>query len=163
MSEPFKPSDEQKAQVETQLRFWRNVLFLSNYRIDPCYDAFDEPDESARATCLPNSIYKFAKITFMPVYFRDDLAAQENSVLHELLHVVLAPLPHLYDYLLEGKLVTRQQYRDAIEEVTVHLTTVIQKLEEERQAEIDGLRAEVEKLKASIADQTASPHPVPAG
>ena len=158
MSDPFKPTDAQKAEVSEALRFWRNVLFLNHYRITPQYDAYDEADPDVRAKCDPNSIYKFATITFMPGFFRDTKSGQESSVIHELLHIVLEPLAMLYRYLLEGKLVTRQQYRDAIEEAVVHLTTVIQKMEEEHA----WMRAEIERLKAPAADQTASPHPDPA-
>lgn len=158
MSDPFKPTEEQKADVAEAIKYWRNILFLSHYRITPMFDPYNDEDPDTRASCNPNSIYKFANITFMPKFFTDDKDGQENSVVHELLHIVVEPLAVLYRYLLDGKLVTRQQYRDAMEEVVVQLTTAIQKLEEERQSEISALRAEVEKLKQA-SDQTAPPHP----
>jgi len=149
LSDPFQPTDVQKAEVSEAIKYWRNVLFLSHYRITPMFDAYDEADPDTRAKCDPNSIYKFATVTFMPKFFTDGKDGQEQSVIHELLHCVLEPLAMLYRYLLDGKLVTRQQYRDAIEEVVVHLTTAFQKLEEERQQEISDLRAEVERMKAA--------------
>lgn len=100
----------------------RKTLFLRGWEIN--YARMDGETNIA-AECTPDEQYRRAYIRLHPPFFKEELAAQKEIILHELCHIITGPQNHLITKLREGILVTPSEQSEAFERTTSWITGVV--------------------------------------
>lgn len=125
--EPFEPTPEQKATIDTLIDKWQPLLFLHEWRLSRAYSkwAADEPDCPAEITA--DCTYKRATLTFYPSFFGDREADNlEHIIVHELCHCVTMIMKEpAYQALVKEKHVMWHAFKEADERCTQQMTNII--------------------------------------
>lgn len=77
------------------------------------------------ATITPNEKYQRLKITIFPEFFTCSRNEQRKILLHELCHILVAPMLINTDDLFNGKVVTDDQITFAHERVTTSIENIL--------------------------------------
>jgi hypothetical protein len=95
--------------------------------------SWNEPDETEQGVVLaicPSVEYRRAEFAVFPKWLTEKKASREQAVVHELVHLLLAPLTEFYDDVIDrlgAKLAeyVRTQHERAFESVVVDVTNVL--------------------------------------
>jgi hypothetical protein len=119
-----------REEVARHIATWQSRLLLDHWDVLPALAAANkEGNDSTFADIASRNRYREARMTVYPFLWESpdgaDPAYREATIVHELSHVIAAPLEDVVDSLLAGKLVTKEQYADALEQVTEHIAKVV--------------------------------------
>lgn len=121
----FKPTKAQKAFIERTIKKWIDKLHLNLWVIDKKFCSSDTSGDHVHAEIHVNCIYSKAEIDIFPNLFSLSKEAQEQAIIHELVHCLLAEPYMLSNAMLDGKLVTQAQLNDSCESTTQKLTMIL--------------------------------------
>ena len=115
-------------EVHGYVSTWAPRLLLDSWDVFPSVCEGDKSETSlADITC--NTRYHEAHMSAYPLLWESpvdyDRDYREGTIVHELAHVVVAPLADVTEKLLAGKLVTADQFNDALEQVTEHIAKAL--------------------------------------
>ncbi len=125
----YKKSD--KKFVLSSLNKWKKVLNLDCWSIEVKFfdGASDDNSEAAAIASFQTWVYKTATISIFSPFYKMDDKEKDDTVLHELLHVVLSPLTAgIIQPMFHEKHVPQIMFNDMHEMVTQDLTNIISKL-----------------------------------
>jgi len=122
----FKPTEAQRKFVEREVSKWKKKLLLDVWSIEVVLkQGVSQVNENFCAEVNVDSVYKNAHMRVFPAFFAKTKAKQKEDILHEMVHIVLDEMGTQIWDLQQGKLITFDQRRDAIERTTQHLTRAI--------------------------------------
>lgn len=127
----MKYRKKDKKFVLDSLSKWKKRLNLDNWSIEVKFvdGSYDEVAEAAAVANFGTWVYKQASITVFTPFYRMDDKEKDEAILHELMHVVLAPLTvGVIQHMFHEKHVPQIMFNDLHEIVTQDLTNIISKL-----------------------------------
>lgn len=106
---------------------WRDWLLLNEWHISSQYGLDDKGDSPFQtfAEIDVNEVYKKARITFFPCFFKDSLEEQEKIIIHELCHCITEPAFDIMINQHNGVAYHKHQHSDCIETITQRMTNAI--------------------------------------
>lgn len=121
--------------IQTKLEKYENMIpgWAQEVRV---YWNGNPGGEAISGSSDGNFGYRWATVTLCPAFLEERDLDREDTIVHELSHVILFPLTNFYDQLMgyldeqpdKVKDFMRQQLLERIEGVTVDLTTALFKL-----------------------------------
>lgn len=123
-AQPRKPlySKHFKDCVMGYVDWWKQSLHLTDWKIDIVFLPDNHPSRYD-ATISHEIPYKIATLSIYPVMVTDRTQdVIEETIIHELNHIVVGKIADLMENLLAGKLVTAREAEEAEEECVSHLT-----------------------------------------
>lgn len=122
----MKPTKEQRKQVVDWIEKYRPLLGLNSYSINVNYPTEDDTDSTGTpiARTQTTSEYLQAEMWIYPAFFKHTKTMQGKIILHELVHIIVAPLASL-NY---NRFITEEQHRQAHELVTSRFENIIYNL-----------------------------------
>ncbi len=124
----MKPSKAIRDEINASVAKWRKVLGLDRWEIEvSIMDGVNEKDPRAAAVAdFQTWIYKSAGLSFFDPFYGLDAEQRDETVLHELIHVVLAPLTAgVIQRQFNEQYVTQTMFNDYHERTTQELTNII--------------------------------------
>ena len=124
----MKPSNAQRAIIKKWIKKWRLRLFLGEWYIDLIYKK--EPNENNHpgftitATCDADPVYMRAFVSIYPEFFRLSKKQMEETIVHELSHCHTQSVWNCMKCLHQGELITPDQMRSEIEQLTQRITNI---------------------------------------
>lgn len=116
--------DSRRAEIERYVKKWQKLLLLDAWDIEIVLEGRNKEDSPATlAEIHMRDRYLEATMSVYPYLWTDNSARyREGTIAHELAHIVVNPLEVVTRRLLDGKIVNVEQYQDALERVTEHVT-----------------------------------------
>lgn len=132
--DPFKPTDDQKAETDKLIDKWQPLLFLSEWAIAREYCEYpDREIPRSAAEVDADCTYKLATISFYPRFFSMTDVEREHALLHEMLHCVTEIMKGLaYQALVKEKHVMWHTFKEADERCTQQITNIVFELYRQR-------------------------------
>lgn len=121
----FKPTKAQKAFIERIMEKWIDRLNLNLWVINKEFCSDDKLGEHIHAEIHVSYVYSKASIEIFPNLFSLSKEEQEQAIIHELVHCLLAEPYMLSNAMLDGKLVTQAQLNDSCENTTQKLAMIL--------------------------------------
>lgn len=112
-------------EIHEYARTLRHKLFLAGWELS---FARMEGDTTVAAECTPDEQYRHAIIRFYPPFFKEDLDAQKDIILHELCHIITGIQNNLLCKSHNGKAVTPSERHEAFERETSWMAEIISAL-----------------------------------
>lgn len=114
-----KPTTYQQKQVLASVKKWQKRLILEHYAITVLFEKSDDAeDPQTLAEIFVSNRYKRASIYIYPKFFKQTKEEREDTIVHELSHILTAPLCAIANKLHGGEAVYENEYRDANESST---------------------------------------------
>ena len=88
----------------------------------------DEDKDNQLASVECDRKYKRLTINIYPCFFKENPKSQAETLVHEMVHVLIDPLQQVANDMLEGHLVTRRCFSHALEESTSSVTEIMVRL-----------------------------------
>jgi len=121
-------NDKQKKSVADLVRKHRSNLFLDLYRINIGYnetDTCDQCDDINTLACTTtDDRYYSADIKIPPKFWLQNEFDREQTIIHELFHIITSPTSLIALDLLDGKHRIKDQITTEEERMTEHLTRI---------------------------------------
>lgn len=117
---------EQKVEVRDLIQEFKKVLYLEHWDIDVEWHKEEHPQiPKCAAECTPNNEYKSATIRVFPMFYEELPEARRMIILHEMTHIITAPLYNLIGCAQEGQFVPRSVSSYHWEETTTWVAQII--------------------------------------
>lgn len=120
---------QQKHEIEKWVNYWKEKLFLHGWGITVNYCENKKEGSECVAECIPNFIYREAIINIYPHLNEDTGLSIKNTILHEMVHIILDPYKQLFDDLYTGKLVSTREEVSICEATTAWIQQIISNIE----------------------------------
>jgi len=121
-------SDKQKKYLTELIKKHRFNLILDIYKINIVYNETDDCDQCDDVNTLActtiDSKYYSADIKIHPKFWKQREDEQEQTIIHELFHVITSPGAQISLDLLDGKHRIKDQITTEEERMTEHLTRI---------------------------------------
>lgn len=101
---------------------WVERLFLQGWII---HVTVSKIDDEPYANIAVNGLYREATITFFPHLFEQGDDIIEETVLHELVHIITDPLKDIWHKMANGTLVTGENSKEKCEYMTSWITQIL--------------------------------------
>lgn len=102
---------------------WSRKLFLDGWILHVKMDK-DETEEKY-AEIAVNGLYREATITFYPSLFEQADDVIEETVLHELVHIITDPVKDIWHKMINGTLITHEHSKEKCEYMTSWVTQIL--------------------------------------
>jgi hypothetical protein len=125
MKKPLLPKTYKK-RIRAFISGMRTLFDLLNFDIEVRYFTEDhKEDQNVRAEVVFSRSYRRVTICIFPPFYKLGADEQREVLLHELSHTFTDRLAGMVCALRDGKLVTEAELREANEEATSRITTLI--------------------------------------
>lgn len=124
----MKPSKAIKSEANASVTKWRKVLNLDGWEITVSFmdGVSDKNPQAAAMADFGTWVYKSAGLSFFDPFYALDYEQRDETVLHELVHVVLSPLTvGIIQRQFNEQYVTQSMFDDCHERTTQELTNII--------------------------------------
>lgn len=119
--------------ITRSIKRLKQELLLTDWRVEISFSSTKSEEDGEYTTfakTTPDDIYKLAQMVIYPAFWSQ--TNQEQLLLHEMLHILAAPLERIALSLREGNLHTEEEIDQANERLTSHLEHLISQLKEKR-------------------------------
>ncbi|MFA5185343.1 MAG: hypothetical protein WC551_02560 [Patescibacteria group bacterium] len=106
-------------------------LLLTDWRVEISFSLTpheEDGDYTTFAKTTPDDVYKLAQMVIYPAFWQQD--SQDQLLLHEMLHILAAPMERIARSLRNGCLHTEEEIDQANERLTTHLEHIISGMKE---------------------------------
>jgi hypothetical protein len=116
--------DKRRVEVVRYVKKWQKLLLLDAWDVEIVLEERNKEDNpSTLAEINTRGRYLEATMLVYPHLWDETTATyREGTIAHELAHVVVNPLEVIATRMLNGTTVNVEQYQDALERVTEHVT-----------------------------------------
>lgn len=126
-------TEREKARVKRWAKKWRANLLLQHWTVNITFDPVQESTNLVKADMDTNAAYLEVEINIYPLFWEDPINAQERTVLHELVHVLVAPLKmEAYKGRTKTSIQRSKSIQQQTETLTEHITNLLWDVYEER-------------------------------
>lgn len=127
----MKPSKAIKSETNASVAKWKKALNLDGWEIEVSFmdGVSDKNPQVAAIANFGTWVYKSAGLSFFDPFYVLDAEQRDETILHELLHVVLSPLTvGVIQRQFNEQYVTQTMFNDYHERTTQELTNIISAL-----------------------------------
>lgn len=117
----------QRAWCKKVISKWRGRLFLGEWHIDLAYAKDDRDMQTGgrpAADCWACPVYLQATITIYPCFWNAPADRREHMLVHEMVHCQTQSVWNCMRSLHQGELITPDQMRTEIEQLTQRITNI---------------------------------------
>lgn len=127
MSKAAKSEKEKlREEAVALVRTWCPKLMLEEWRVHVSFPKSQLRHDNGFTNCdiMVDTTYLEARVRVFPSWFSAPQEEREIMIIHELCHIHTAELADVALALLDGRLVTREQYRHAHERLTQRMAYI---------------------------------------
>lgn len=120
------PTKREEKRIEDFIKNLEYFSSVQNYDKNFVYKKADE--DGVAASVEIDEKYQRITLNIYPCFFNHSLRHQREFLIHEFVHVLVAPLQAVADTMLQGYLVTNREYKAGLERSTSAVTEIIVRL-----------------------------------
>lgn len=126
MKKQKDPHKKTKKKIDEFLESLEFFTSTQNYDKGIVYKKEDDSGKLAEISVEKN--YQRVTLSIYPAFFRESPDEQRNTLIHEGVHILLAPIQYKGTDMLNGNLVTKDSFIFSLEESTSKVTEVLVRL-----------------------------------